>query len=186
MPKLEIVTTSTRERRAGIAVAEWFIERARRHGRFDVHATDLKELQLPLLDEPNHPNKRQYEHAHTRRWSAIVEAADAFVFVVPEYNYGMPPALLNALDYLYHEWAYKPAAFVSYGGASGGMRSVQMAKPVMTTLRMMPIPEGVTLPFFTKSITDGKFDPGSAPDASLGKMLDELLRWSDALKTMRG
>lgn len=186
MPRLEVVITSTRERRGGGAVAEWFVERARRHGKFDVGTVDLRELALPLLDEPNHPVKRQYEHEHTKKWSAIVAAADAFVFVVPEYNYGMPPALLNALDYLYHEWSYKPAAFVSYGGASGGMRSVQMAKQVLTTLRMMPIPEGVAIPFFAKLIgADGKLDAGTAQDQPLANMLDELLRWTAALATLR-
>jgi NAD(P)H-dependent FMN reductase len=185
MLKLQIVITSTRERRVGGAVGAWFTERARHFGRFDVGVSDLLELALPLLDEPNHPNKRQYEHEHTKRWSAIVEAADAYVFVVPEYNYGMPPALLNALDYLYHEWSYKPAAFVSYGGASGGMRSVQMAKPIITSLKMMPIPEGVAMPFVFKQMVDGKFEPGGAYDQPIEKMLDELLRWAPALATMR-
>ncbi len=186
MAKLQVIVTSTRERRAGGAVADWFVERARHHGKFEVGVTDLKELRLPLLDEPNHPVKRQYEYEHTKQWSAIVAAADAFVFVVPEYNDGMPPALLNALDYLYHEWSYKPVAFVSYGGASGGMRSVQMAKQVVTTLRMMPIPEGVALPFFAKLIgADGKLDPGTVQDQPLVNMLDELLRWTTALQTMR-
>src|SRR5689334_3439299 len=114
MPRLEVIFTSTRERRQGDAVAEWFVERAKKHGGFDVGYVDLKALALPLLDEPNHPTKRQYEHEHTKKWSALVDAADAYVFVVPEYNYGMPPALLNALDYLYHEWGYKPVGFVSY------------------------------------------------------------------------
>ncbi len=161
MPKLKIIVTSTREKRRGLAVASWFAERARLHGRFELELVDLKTLNLPLLDEPNHPMQQTYEHEHTKAWSGIVSAADAFVFVVPEYNYGMPPALLNALDYLYAEWNYKAAAFVSYGGISGGLRSVQMAKSVLTTLKMMPIPEGVTLPFAMKSITDsGTFEPG--------------------------
>jgi NAD(P)H-dependent FMN reductase len=185
--KLHIVITSTRERRAGTPVAAWFAERARAHGKFELEVIDLADVALPLLDEPNHPNQRKYEHEHTRAWSAIVARADAFVFVVPEYNYGMPPALLNALDYLFYEWHYKPAAFVSYGGVSGGTRSVQMAKPVMTTLKMMPIPEAVSLPFFTKQIgADGRFEPGEPVEASAVKLLDELLRWATALATLRG
>jgi NAD(P)H-dependent FMN reductase len=107
--------------------------------------------------------------------------------VVPEYNHGMPPALLNALDFLYQEWNYKPAAFVSYGGLSGGVRSVQMAKPVLTAQKMMPIPEAVAVPFYTKHVSEtGAFEPGDLLDASATTMLDELLRWAKALAPMRG
>ena len=81
----------------------------------------------------NHPRLRQYEHDHTKAWSDSVDAADAFVFVTPEYNYFAPPALMNAIDYVLHEWACKPAGIVSYGGASGGMRSAQMLKLLLTS-----------------------------------------------------
>ncbi len=186
MRKLHIIVTSTREGRKGLAVATWFAERARQHGKFEIELVDLLAVGLPLLDEPNPSMQRRYQNEHTKRWSAIVSAADAFVFVVPEYNNGMPPALLNALDYLYHEWSYKPAGFVSYGGVSGGLRSVQMAKVVLTTLKMMPIPEGVAMPFFTKSLKDtGELDPGDTLDRSTTSMLDELLRWADALAPLR-
>jgi len=186
MPRLAVVVTSTREGRLGLAVGKWFEEQAKKHGGFEVELVDLVEVGLPLLDEPNHPNKKDYQKDHTKAWSARVTAADAFVFVVPEYNYGMPPALLNALDYLYHEWHYKAAAFTSYGGQSGGLRSVQMAKPVLTTLRMMPLPEGVTVQFFSKHMKeDGRFDPGDAFDKPTKIMLDELLRWTTALSTLR-
>lgn len=184
-PKLTILLTSTREGRSGHAVAAWFHAFAKRHGAFAAELVDLREVNLPLFDEPNHPVQRNYAHAHTKAWSARVAAADAFVFVVPEYNYGMPPALLNALDYLHHEWNYKAAGFVSYGGASGGLRSVQMAKPVLTTLRMMPIPEGVGVPYFTKHLADGVFEPGDAFDRPATTMLDELRRWTGALAALR-
>ena len=95
--------------------------RAQAHRVFDVQMIDLKQVNLPLLDEPNHPRLQKYEHDHTKAWSAD-QNSDAFVFVTPEYNYGPSPALLNALDYLYNEWNYKAAAFVSYGGSSGGLR----------------------------------------------------------------
>lgn len=186
MPTLSVVISSTREQRGGESVASWFVARAREHAKFELDVVDLKTLGLPLLDEPNHPMKRQYQHAHTKAWSKTVAASDAFVFVVPEYNFAMPPALLNALDFLYHEWCYKPAAFVSYGGASGGVRSVQMCKQVLTSLKVMPIPEAVALPFYAKQRNaEGVFEPGDAPLHALTTMLDELLRWSNALTTMR-
>jgi NAD(P)H-dependent FMN reductase len=187
MAKLNVVICSTRPGRAGLPIGHWFFERARQHGKFEVELVDLKEVNLPLLDEPQHPVKRQYQHEHTKAWSASVSAADAFVFVTPEYNYSSPASLVNALDYLFFEWNYKPAAFVSYGGASGGMRSVQMSKMLMTTLKMMPIPEAVAIPFFFKMLDPDKgFQPGDVYNEAITKMLDELHRWSTALRPMRG
>lgn len=186
MFKLNVIIASTREGRVGPAIARWFVEVARQHPQFEVTLVDLKEANLPLIDEPNHPRLRQYTREHTRAWSRSVGAADAFVFVTPEYNYGMAPSLLNALDYVFHEWAYTPAGFVSYGGLSGGMRSVQMAKLVLTSLKMVPLPEAVTLPFF-KTMMDaaGAFDGGEANAKAAGVMLDELSRWATALAALR-
>jgi NAD(P)H-dependent FMN reductase len=185
MAKLHIVIASTRPTRVGHHVAHWFDGVARQHGKFDVTLVDLREVNLPVFDEPKHPRFHQYEHEHTKRWSATVNAADAFVFVTPEYNYGSPPSLLNAITYLYGEWAYKPAAFVSYGGVSGGTRAVQMTKQVLTTLRVMPIPEAVSIPFIAKQIEDGRFTGGEAQSKAATLLLDELHRWTLALATLR-
>lgn len=183
---LQIVIVSTREGRKGEAIAKWFDTRARAHGAFDVELVDLAEVNLPLFDEPEHPRLRQYRHEHTKRWSERVERADAFVFVTPEYNFSAPPSIANALDYLFHEWAYKPVAFVSYGGASGGTRGVQMIKLHATGLRMMPIPDTVVLPFFAKMFAaDGTFHPVEAQQKATDAMLTELKRWADALRVLR-
>lgn len=186
MPRLQIFIVSTRPGRKGEAIARWVDERAREHAKFEVEVVDLKEVNLPLLDEPEHPRLRKYQHDHTKAWSARVSRADAFVFVTPEYNYCSPPSLVNALDYLVHEWAYKPVGFVSYGGVSGGSRSVQMTKLLVTALKMMPMVEAVQLPFFMKSFTpDGAFAPGEAQAKAASTMLDELLRWTSALAALR-
>src|SRR5262245_31289565 len=183
---LQVVIVSTRQARKGDAVARWFETRARAHGAFDIELVDLAEFNLPLFDEPEHPRLRKYQHDHTKRWSERVSRADAFVFVTPEYNYSAPPSLVNALDYLLHEWAYKPVGFVSYGGVSGGTRSVQMSKLLVTALKMMPIPEAVSLPFFMRMFTaDGTFAPDETQHKAAGAMLDELKRWTDALQTLR-
>ena len=185
LPVLKVIFASTREGRVGEPVAQWFTDFAIRHGKFDVEPVDLRAVNLPLLDEPNHPVKRQYMHDHTKAWSKTIAEADAFVFVIPEYNYSMPPALLNALDYLFHEWQYKPAGMVSYGGVSAGTRSAQMTRVVLATLKMVPIPEAVSIPFFTKQINNGVFEPGDTQDKPASAMLDELARWTSALRVLR-
>jgi NAD(P)H-dependent FMN reductase len=185
-PRLHVVTCSTRPTRVGPAVAAWFLDRARGHGGFEVVPVDLREVDLPMYDEPEHPATRRYAHEHTRRWSASVAAADAFVFVTPEYNYGPPPPLLNALDYVYHEWHYKPAGFVGYGGVSGGLRAVQLEKQTLTTLRMMPIPETVSVQFVARQIDEaGRFTASDSHERAATAMLDELLRWTLALMPLR-
>lgn len=99
----------------------------------------------------------------------------------PKYNYSAPPSIVNALDYLAHEWAYKPLAFVSYGGVSGWTRSVQMIKLQATELRMMPIPEAVSLPFFAKMFAA---DSSFTPDATQEKAADAMLTRSQTVATM--
>src|SRR5437588_1030006 len=131
MSKLMIVIASTRPGRVGLAVAQWFTDRAIEHRGFEVQVVDLAELDLPFLDEPHHPRLRRYTQDHTYAWSEMVDAADAFVFVTSEYNHGYPASLKNAIDFLNHEWKDKPVGFVSYGGVSAGTRAVQQLKQVV-------------------------------------------------------
>ncbi len=186
MPKLQIIIASTRPGRVGPKVAGWFCGAAERHGGFEVELVDLAEADLPLLDEAAHPRMKQYSEEHTKAWSRKVDAADAFVIVTPEYNFGSPPALVNALNYLYDEWNYKPVGFVSYGGISGGLRSVQMTKGIVTTLKMMPMVEAVSISFVAKHIDEaGIFVAEEFHEKSAVGMLDELLKWTGALGTLR-
>jgi len=186
MPKLYVIMVSTRPNRAGFPLAKWTFERAKAHGGFDVELVDLRDVGLPLFDEPNHPRLRQYVHEHTKRWSAKIDAADAFVFVTPEYNHGTPPSLVNALDYLVHEWAYKPVSFVSYGGPAGGTRAVQMVKPMLVALKMMPLHESVMVPLFANSIdADQVFRPSELQETHAKMMLDALAKWIPVLGAFR-
>jgi NAD(P)H-dependent FMN reductase len=182
---LLVIVASTRPGRVGPRIGGWFAGRAAAHGAFEVTVADLAELALPLLDEPEHPSDRRYTREHTRRWSALVERADAVVIVTPEYNYGMPASLKNALDYLYHEWAYKPVGFVSYGMTSGGLRAVQMAKQVVTTLRMMPAGEAVTVFLRRQLDASGDLIVDGSLNAAAAALLDELAVLTGALAALR-
>jgi NAD(P)H-dependent FMN reductase len=186
MPKLMVVIASTRPGRVGLPVGRWAHARSVEHGAFDVELTDLAELALPFLDEPNHPRMRQYTQQHTRDWSARVDAADAFVLVMPEYNHGYNAPLKNALDFLHHEWHHKPVGFVSYGGIAAGTRAVQQLKPTLVALKMTPLFEAVHLPFVAQQLDEERrFRPSEANDAAATAMLDELARWEAALRPLR-
>jgi NAD(P)H-dependent FMN reductase len=186
MHNLHVFLTSTRPGRAGEPISRWFVDHARAHGVFDITLVDLKAVALPAMDEPKHPRLRQYAHEHTKAWSAAVEAADAFVFVLPEYNFSMPPAFVNALDFLQHEWAYKAAGIVSYGGVSAGLRSAQQARQLITALRMMPLPDAVSIPMYQQFMdAERTFVGNDILNKSIVTMLDELERWTGALKPLR-
>jgi NAD(P)H-dependent FMN reductase len=185
MNQLKIITSTTRPGRKGIVIAEWITAIAAASGGFEVELLDLAAINLPLMDEPNHPRLQEYQHEHTRKWSAAIAEADAFIIVLSEYNFGFPAPIKNALDYLFNEWKHKPVAFVSYGGISGGLRSAQMLKQVVTALNMMPLVEAVNIPFFNKYLQDDRFVPEDAVVTSADVMLKELERWCETLKTMR-
>lgn len=186
MPNLTVIIGSTRPGRAGLPIAEWFVERAKRHGGFTVDVADLAEIDLPFYDEPNHPRLGQYVHQHTKDWSATIERADAVVVVTPEYNYGYPASLKNAIDYLHNEWRDKPVGFVSYGGVAAGTRAVQQLKQVVTTLKMIPVTESVNIPFHAQFIDDeGRLQANEVMETAADAMLDELLRLNGALSSLR-
>jgi NAD(P)H-dependent FMN reductase len=186
MNKLKIITSTTRPGRKGIAVANWITELARQNGKYEVELLDLAVINLPMMDEPNHPRLQKYEHEHTKQWSTIIQSADAFIIVLAEYNFGFPAPIKNALDYLYNEWKYKPVAFVSYGGIAGGMRSMQMLKQVVTAMHMMPIVESVNIPFFAKHVDEQTvFHPEDVVIKSADTMFKALERWTEAMKPLR-
>jgi NAD(P)H-dependent FMN reductase len=184
-PVLQVVAASTRPGRRGLAVARWVERLAQTHGAFDVELVDLAEVGLPVYDEPNHPRLGRYVHEHTRRWSATVDRADAFVFVTPEYNHSFPASLKNALDFLSAEWADKAAGLVTYGGVSAGLRASAALKPVLGALRVHTVPEAVSVPFFAQFLDeDDEFAPNSELEAGGKAMLDELARLTPVLRSL--
>ncbi len=185
-PKLVVLIASTRPGRVGLPVGQWVSQRAVEFAGFDVSLVDLAELDLPFLDEPKHPAQGDYAHDHTKAWSAIVDAADAFIFVFPEYNNGITAPLKNAIDIVSQEWGYKPVGLVSYGGQSGGLRAAQMVKQVVTTLKMVPVTEAVAITFVGQSLDErGAFAPEDRVANATSTMFHALQRWATALQPMR-
>lgn len=185
--RVMLLTCSTRPAALGPAVAEWFGRTvAPLADRLDVELVpvSLGDLDLPLLDEEEHPSSGVYRQRHTREWSALVRSVDGFVAVTPEYNYGMPAALKNALDYLGGEWAWKPIGFVSYGNTSAGTRSVQHAKQVVTTLRLVPAGATVALRI-ADAVEDGRVRPDARRDDAAAQVLGEVARLAQALRPLR-
>lgn len=186
-PLVLVLVCSTRPGALGPAIGTWLTgaiaPRAREIGA-DVMSLGIDDLGLPFLDEEEHPSTGVYRHEHTRRWSATAGAADGFLVVTPEYNYGMPATLKNALDYLGPEWAWKPMGFVSYGNTSAGTRAVQHAKQVVTALRLVPLGSTVAIRI-ADAVRDGRVLPDEARTGAAVRVLDELVRVAQALRPLR-
>ncbi|WP_438016678.1 NAD(P)H-dependent oxidoreductase [Sorangium sp. So ce315] len=184
MLKVAIILGSTRPGRNGEAVAKWVHQLATKKGGAEYELVDIKDFNLPLLDEPVSPSMGQYSKPHTKAWAAKIDAFDAFVFVTPEYNHGTSAALKNAIDFLYKEWNNKAAAFVSYGSA-GGARAVEQLRLVMAELQIADVRAQVMLSLFDDFEHFSVFKPNPRHEKSVGNMLDQLLAWGGAMKTLR-
>ena len=184
--KLNVIIGSTRPGRVGPVIGRWLTEAATEHGKFDVELVDLADLALPLLDEAAHPMAQQYANEPTKRWSASVGSADAFVFLTPEYDYFPPAALVNAVQVLMKEWVYKPAGVMSYGGVSGGLRAAQGLRQLLGNVNVFALTQPVPVPMFARFIgEDGVFRPNDPMKDAVRGMLDELHKVAVALKTLR-
>jgi NAD(P)H-dependent FMN reductase len=184
MIKIAIILGSTRPGRNGEPVAKWVHQVAKKRSDAEFELVDIKNFNLPLLDEPLSPIMGQYSKPHTRVWAAKIASFDAYVFVTPEYNHGIPGALKNAIDFLFAEWNNKAAGFVSYGGVSGA-RAVEQLRLVLAEVRMATVRNQVLLSMFTDFENFSVFKPDSRKATSINEMLDELIAWGGALKTLR-
>lgn len=129
---------------------------------------------------------QNYVHETTKNWADSVRSADAYVFVTPEYDYFPPASIVNAVQFLLHEWSYKPAGIVSYGGVSGGLRATQALRQLLGNVNVHALPQTVPVPFFSQFIgDDGVFVPNEQIAEGAKVMLGELHKWATALKTIR-
>src|SRR5881409_2753904 len=159
-PRIAIILGSTRPGRNGEAVAKWVHEIAKRRTDAEFELVDIKDFNLPLLDEPAPPIMGQYSKPHTKTWAAKIGSFDGYVFVMPEYNHGISGALKNAIDFLFAEWNNKAAGFVSYGSV-GGARAVEQLRLVLAEVQIATVRNQVLLSLFTdfEEFTVFKPDP---------------------------
>jgi NAD(P)H-dependent FMN reductase len=184
MVRIAIVTGSTRPGRVNESVARWVYELAQRRTDAEFELVDIKDYNLPLLDEPVPPSQGKYSKDHTKKWAAKIASFDAFVFVTPEYNHGTSGALKNALDYLYAEWNNKAAGFVGYGGA-GGTRAVESLRLVMAELQIADVRAQVALSLRTDFENYTVFKPAPYHEKTLNSVFDQVIAWGGALRELR-
>jgi NAD(P)H-dependent FMN reductase len=185
MLRIAIILGSTRPGRNGEAVPKWVYEIAQKRSDAEFELVDIKDFNLPLLDEPVPPSLGQYSKEHTKLWAAKIDSFDAYVFVTPEYNHGTSGALKNAIDFLFREWNDKAAGFVSYGGAAAGARAAEELRLILTEVQIATVRNQVLLSLYTDFENFSVFKPAAGQETSVDAMLDQVIAWGRALKTLR-
>lgn len=171
-----IIIGSTREGRLSPQVAQWVKEVADARGDANYSVIDIADYNLPFLGTADAPGAAD--------WSKAVEAQDGFVFIVQEYNHSITGALKNALDYLRAEWNNKAAGIVSYGSV-GGARAAEHLRGILGELLIADVRVHPALSLFTDFENGTTFTPKDIQKDSVNQMLDQVISWSTALKTIR-
>jgi NAD(P)H-dependent FMN reductase len=190
MTVISVIIGSIREGRFSEKPARWILQQLKKREGVDARLLDLRDFPMPFFDQPvppSRPGKQPYADENVKKWTAAIAESDGFVFVTPEYNYGAPAVLKNAIDWVYPEWNRKAAGFVSYGAAMG-VRSVQQLRETAIELQLAPVRSSVHIPIPTlwAHYKGGDVAAGLADlEGPAAKLIDDLLWWTAALKTAR-
>src|ERR1700674_2171788 len=170
MLKVAIIIGSTRPGRKAEVVARWVYDIASKRSDAAFEIVDIKDFNLPLLDEPVPAAMGQYGQPHTKAWAAKIEQFDAFVFVTPEYNHGTSAALKNAIDFLHKEWTNKAAGFVAYGVIMRGARAVENLRLVLAELQVATVRAQVGLSLLSDFENFSVFKPAEMQEKHVNDM----------------
>ncbi|SCK26590.1 NADPH-dependent FMN reductase [Vogesella sp. LIG4] len=191
MTVISVIIGSVRQGRLAEKPARWIFDHLKQREGVDARLLDLKDYPMPFFDAPlppAMPGRPAYEHEVVQRWTQAIAASDGFIIVTPEYNHGTSAVLKNAIDWVYPEWNRKAVTFVGYGSV-GGARAVEQLREIAVEMQMAPIRSAVHLPAAAlyAHFKGEDLAPHLAElDAVAGQMIDDLLWWTQALKTARG
>jgi len=184
MINIAIIIGSTRPNRNGEVVAKWVYENTQTRNDATFELVDIKDYNLPLLDEPMPPSKGHYSKEHTKIWSEKIASFDGYIFVTPDYNRSVPAALKNAIDFLYNEWTNKAAGFVGYSG-SGSVRAIENLRITMSELQIADVRSQVNLSLMTDFKNFREFNPAPFHLGILMNIIDQVIAWGRLLKDFR-
>jgi NAD(P)H-dependent FMN reductase len=188
MAAIGVILASVREGRRGEAFAKWILELAQSQPGLEAELVDLRDWPLHAYSYGVHAlnvEKLYVDGSLQSRWKEHIHSFDGFVIVTPEYNRGYPGHLKNALDALYQAWNYKPVAFVSYGGTSGGARAVGQLHQVAIELKMVPLRDEVGVSLIGLAVDGNGFPTAEIYAKKAHALLSELAFWSELLNAGR-
>jgi len=183
---VKVLVGSVRPNRFGPQIAQWLMELSKEHTDATFELVDLEQVNLPFLDEPDLPSAGNYQQEHTKKWAAVIGPADGFIWVHPEYNHGVSPALKNAIDYLWKEWNNKPVALAGYGAEAGGSRAAEQLRLVASGVMMFDIRTQLVIANYSQQLDEsGKFQPTDIQTKIAHKLLTEIVFWSGQFQRAR-
>lgn len=171
-----IINGSVREGRRADQIMAWALPVLQKDPDLEIDVVDLKEVDLPFFNERIIPsdNKGIYENPKGQAWAERVANADAFIFLVAEYNHGPTAVLKNAVDWVYEGWMNKPVSFISYGGIAGGTRAAQQLKQNVLNVKLYPTLANVHIPGVSKAFDENNRPVNPGLDESLEHTVAEL------------
>ncbi|KAL1964157.1 hypothetical protein VTN77DRAFT_7245 [Rasamsonia byssochlamydoides] len=200
--KIAIISTSTRTPRVGPSIAAWVHDvlqnRPDQNNDIDksleLRVVSVADFNLPVFDEPvlpaTVPEKASFTHEHSKRWSAEIAQYAGYIFVIPEYNYGLAGATKNAIDYLYHEWIGKPVMVISYG-VQGGKRASQQLSETLELMKLKVVPTRPQLAFkgglgpdAYAAMNEGKLGEETKTEWTTGEIKEKVLQGFKELKEL--
>jgi NAD(P)H-dependent FMN reductase len=177
--KLAIIVGSVRPGRAGTMVSKWFTDEAAKHDQFKIDVIDLADTLPPLMITEEPP-------AELAPVTEVLEAADAYIIVTPEYNHSFPASIKSLIDWHYTQWRAKPVGFVSYGGTAYGQRAVEALRPVFAEMHAVTVRDYVSFGLYSGDFgEDGLPTDGEGASTAAKVLLDQLGWWAEALREAR-
>ena len=189
-PRIAVIIGSTRKARFADKPAAWLMDKVKDHPELDFELVDLRDYDLPFFDEAASNAYVPSQDPRAVRWQQKVAEFDGYLFVLAEYNHGMPASVKNAFDQDYVGWNRKPVGALAYG-SMGGARSIEHLRQVAVELQMVPLRNAVHIggSEFFKVWSGGQNAPMSEIEGvlqgSLKSMLEELVWWTKATKAAR-
>lgn len=188
MVHIKIILGSVRPNRFGVQPAQWIHDLSKAYAdKAAFELIDLKEVDLPFMDEPLPPSTvQEYSGKHTEAWANLIGPADGYVFITSEYNHSVPASLKNAIDFLYKEWNYKPAALVAYGADAGGARAIEHLRNILSWVKVFHIAEHIIMPeYYFNLDEDGNYKFTDQQTKKATAMLEQLVFWAEEMKQSR-
>ncbi|SMX90756.1 NADPH-dependent FMN reductase [Brevibacterium linens] len=183
MLNIAIIPGTSRPQALNPQIVSWVEQQLASNDDVRAEVVDFGSFDLPLLDEVIPASAKMYANDHTKAWGAKLEEFDAFIFVTPEYNHSISGSLKNALDFVATEFNHKVAGIVNYG-ADKGVRAAEHLRHILANYKLAVVRDQASFSIFT-DVADGTFAPTEVSAAPFASMVDDIVAWGEALKSVR-
>ena len=183
MLNIAIIPGTSRPQALNPQIVNWVEQQLASNGDVRAEVVDFGSFDLPLLDEVIPAGAKMYANDHTKAWGAKLEEFDAFIFVTPEYNHSISGSLKNALDFVATVFNHKVAGIVNYG-ADKGVRAAEHLRHILANYKLAVVRDQASFSIFT-DVADGTFAPTEVSTAPFASMVDDIVAWGEALKSVR-